>query len=96
MGTRPLLGGGFPEDDWLGGILRTRISEARCGIPGYVNIEFMANTIFFSWQSDTPAKQGRYFVEDALRDAIRKLSSDATIVDAIRDELELDKDTKGI
>jgi hypothetical protein len=29
--------------------------------------------IFWSWQSDTPGKTGRYFVRDALLEAIRVL-----------------------
>jgi hypothetical protein len=56
----------------------------------------MQYTIFFSWQNDTPAKQGHYLVEEALKDAIRRLSTDASVEEAIRDELEFDKDTKGV
>ena len=32
--------------------------------------------IFWSWQSDTPGKIGRFLVRDALNDAIEKLRAD--------------------
>ncbi len=54
--------------------------------------------IFYSWQSDSPAHLNRYFVRDALRDALKALKSDPEIVDAIRssNDLHLDHDTKGV
>src|SRR5665213_167616 len=56
----------------------------------------MQNTIFFSWQSDRPAKEGRSFIEQALKDAVARITRDVTVEDAVRDGLEVDKDTKGV
>ncbi len=54
-------------------------------------------TIFYSWQSDTSAGVNRSFIERALREALRRLNSDATLEPALRDQtLELDKDTTGV
>jgi hypothetical protein len=54
------------------------------------------NTIFYSWQSDTPAKEGRNFLEGALRAAVARISNDTEVEDAVREGLRLDKDTKGV
>jgi hypothetical protein len=54
----------------------------------------VAETIFFSWQSDRPAAQNRSFIEAALERALRALNSDAEIEEAVRDELVVDKDTQ--
>jgi hypothetical protein len=56
----------------------------------------MKTTVFFSWQTDTPAREGRNFIEKALKNAIKKIASDTDVEDAIREELELDKDTLGV
>ena len=52
------------------------------------------HTIFYSWQSDetakTNAKTNRYFVEDALKRAAKKLGRDEIGV------VEVDRDTKGV
>jgi hypothetical protein len=56
----------------------------------------MAITIFYSWQSDTPNSTNRGFIEDALSKAIKQLASKIEIQNAIRDEIELDKDTLGV
>jgi len=54
-------------------------------------------TIFYSWQSDTPAKLNRNFIDKALFQALERLNSDATLELALRDtQVELDKDTKGV
>src|SRR5947209_36764 len=54
-------------------------------------------TIFYSWQSDTPSRANRNFVEKALREALKRLHSDATLESALREaNLELDKDTQGV
>jgi hypothetical protein len=48
-------------------------------------------TVFYSWQSDTPSKLNRNFIEDALHEALKRLHSDATLEPAQRDiTLELD------
>lgn len=52
-------------------------------------------TLFFSWQSDTDEKVGRYFLREALRLALLDLASDASLEEAQR-TLELDHDTKGV
>ena len=54
----------------------------------------MPTTIFFSWQADTPTKEGRNFIERALERAARKIGDDATVEEVVRD-LKIDSDTKG-
>jgi hypothetical protein len=57
----------------------------------------MAHTVFYSWQTDAPAKDCRNFIERALVKAIERLAQDISIDNAIRQEgLALDKDTKGV
>jgi hypothetical protein len=56
-----------------------------------------SHTVFFSWQSDTPPKIGRNFIERALIDANDKLIEDLTVLPAIRDAgMAVDRDTRGI
>jgi hypothetical protein len=52
-------------------------------------------TLFYSWQSDSPANLNRDFIERALLLAIERLKSEAKVEPADRN-LELDKDTKNI
>lgn len=54
----------------------------------------MLTTIFFSWQADTPTREGRNFIERALERAAKRISVDTNVEEAIR-ELEIDRDTKG-
>jgi hypothetical protein len=56
----------------------------------------MALTIFYSWQSDLPNRTNRNFIERALEKAIGKVAEALEVVEAEREELVLDKDTKGI
>jgi hypothetical protein len=56
----------------------------------------MAHSVFFSWQTDTPSKAGKNFIERALATAIGQLAEDITIDQAIREGLAVDKDTKGV
>ncbi len=56
--------------------------------------------IFWSWQSDTPGKTGRFLIRDALRDAIETLKvppdvEEPTSKDS-RDALHLDQDIQGV
>jgi hypothetical protein len=54
-------------------------------------------TVFYSWQSDTPSNLNRSFIEKSLIEALKRLHSDATLENALRDTtVELDKDTKGV
>lgn len=54
-------------------------------------------TVFYSWQSDSPANLNRSFIEKALAEALKRLHSDATLENALRDtKLELDKDIQGV
>ncbi len=55
----------------------------------------MVETIFFSWQSDTPPIGNRNLIERALQQAISAITSDAVLHSADR-ELAIDRDTKGI
>jgi hypothetical protein len=57
----------------------------------------MPRTIFFSWQSDTPASIGSEFIEQTLEIALSTVTEDAQIERAIRDEgMMVDRDTKGV
>jgi hypothetical protein len=54
-------------------------------------------TVFYSWQSDSPADLNRSFIEMALQEALKRLPADATLENALRDAtVELDKDTQGV
>ena len=52
----------------------------------------MPHYVFFSWQSDTPNRLGRTFVEACLERAIGELQADAEVDPADRD-LAIDRDT---
>ena len=56
----------------------------------------MSNSIFYSWQGDRPSKVCRNLIENALRDAVERIAADTTIDAAIRDGVEVDKDTKNV
>ena len=57
----------------------------------------MTITVFYSWQTDSPGKVNRNFVEDSLKRALKKLKADAGLVNSMRDQdLALDKDTKDL
>jgi len=54
-------------------------------------------TVFYSWQSDTPADFNRTFIERAIQEALNRLQSDAELEEALRGStVELDSDTKGV
>jgi len=55
----------------------------------------MSLTVFFSWQADTPNREGRSFIERALERAVSRIAADVAIEEAVRGELEVDRDTKG-
>jgi hypothetical protein len=55
----------------------------------------MPSTVFFSWQADTPTKEGRNFIERALKRTAGRIGDDTTIEDAIR-PLTVDRDTQGV
>lgn len=52
----------------------------------------MSRTVFYSWQSDRPNKNGRNLIEKALEIAVAKIATDTTVEDAPR----VDKDTKDV
>lgn len=57
----------------------------------------MPSTVFFSWQSDRPAKVTRTIIKQALEAAIRELNADIEEADRPSDEkIEIDHDTKGL
>lgn len=49
-------------------------------------------SVFYSWQSDSPAKGNRYLIRDALSEALKKINKDREIEESIR----LDSDTAGV
>lgn len=57
----------------------------------------MSATVFFSWQSDRPAKITRAIIKSAIEAAIAELNAEIEEADRPSDEkLELDHDTKGL
>lgn len=52
----------------------------------------MSQSIFYSWQSDSPAKTNRYFIRDCVADAIKKLNKDQSLTEAVR----IDHDTANV
>ena len=55
-------------------------------------------TVFFSWQSDANPQINKNFIEKAIKRAIKEVRSEAELLKADREELniELDKDTMGV
>src|ERR1700674_2428948 len=56
----------------------------------------MSKTVFFSWQSDRPTREGRNLIGGALEGAVLRIADDAAAEEAVREGLTLDKDTKGV
>lgn len=56
----------------------------------------MAETVFFSWQIDRPTNTGRNFIERALERALARINDEIHIDEAERDELAVDRDTRGV
>lgn len=56
----------------------------------------LSGSIFYSWQSDKPPATNRTFVEKALEQALKELSTDAKILEPERPDLVLEKDTKNV
>ncbi|MGO9574374.1 MAG: hypothetical protein ACLPTQ_08605, partial [Terriglobales bacterium] len=56
----------------------------------------MALTVFFSWQSDRPKREGRNFIEKCLREAVKNISLEIEFQEAMRGEIEIDSDTKTV
>jgi hypothetical protein len=59
-----------------------------------ITISSMSTTVFYSWQSDRPEDDCRYFIEDALKAAIKALARDIEFQEAVREPIVFDKDTK--
>jgi hypothetical protein len=56
----------------------------------------MNGTIFFSWQSDTSTSVCRNFIERALEIAADRIKADINVEEAVRENLEVDRDTKNV
>ncbi len=56
----------------------------------------MSNKVFYSWQSDSPARTNRNFIESALKTAIKELGKSEGEFQKAEREIGLDKDTKGV
>jgi hypothetical protein len=52
----------------------------------------MSKSIFYSWQSDSPAKTNRFLIRDCLLEVLKKLNKEQSLDEAVR----LDSDTSGI
>lgn len=52
----------------------------------------MTLKIFFSWQVDTPAREGRNFILRALKSALESIAVDIDVEEALRN-IEIDRDT---
>ena len=55
----------------------------------------MPNTIFFSWQADTPNECGRGFLKEVLEEVCSDLSTETNLSEALRN-ITVDSDTQGI
>jgi hypothetical protein len=55
----------------------------------------MAQTVFFSWQADTPNRVSRSFLKEVLEEVCKGIASDPTVDEALRD-LEVDSDIQGV
>lgn len=55
----------------------------------------MAQTIFFSWQADTPSQTGRKFLKDIFNDICKGIAADTSVDEALRD-VKFDSDTRGV
>lgn len=53
-------------------------------------------TIFYSWQRDLPNKTNRGLIEKALDQAVKRLRGDPEIQAAAREDLRVDRDTRGV
>ena len=56
----------------------------------------MSLSVFYSWQSDSPKRTNRDFIESVLKKASAGLNRAVEFQEAIRDEVTFDKDTKGV
>jgi hypothetical protein len=56
----------------------------------------MSNSVFYSWQGDRYTSICRNFIERALAAAAERLRADIEVEEAVREGLEVDKDTKGV
>ena len=56
----------------------------------------MSGIIFFSWQSDRPTNVCRNFIERALEMAADRLKADIHVEEAVRNDLQIDRDTKNV
>jgi hypothetical protein len=56
----------------------------------------MSGTVFFSWQSDRPPAVCRNFIERVLDNAVNRLKADIQVEEAVREGLEIDRDTKNV
>ena len=59
-------------------------------------LRHLSHTIFFSWQSDRPTREGRNFIERALEIAVTRIAEDLEVEEPLRDALQVDKDTTGV
>ncbi len=55
----------------------------------------MAQSVFFSWQADTPNRVGRTFLREVLEEVCAVIAADTTLDEAARD-LAVDSDTQGV
>lgn len=55
----------------------------------------MAQSIFFSWQADTPDEVGRSFVRSVLKAICKEIAADTSLDEAVRN-IKFDSDTQGV
>jgi hypothetical protein len=53
-------------------------------------------SVFFSWQSDTPDREGRNLIEKALETAVQRVSHRLELDERSGAQLQVDKDTQGV
>jgi hypothetical protein len=65
-------------------------------MPGEKIIRMSTTTVFFSWQSDRPTREGRNLIEAALDAAVHRISQDLQVDEPSRPQLQVDSDTRDV
>jgi hypothetical protein len=65
-------------------------------MPGEKIIRMSATTVFFSWQSDRPTREGRNLIAAALDAAVQRISQDLQVDEPSRPQLRVDRDTRDV
>src|ERR1700689_559600 len=61
-------------------------------MPGEKITRMSTTTVFFSWQSDRPTREGRNLIAAALDAAVQRISQDLEVDEPSRPQLQVDRD----